>query len=419
MRTFFVLNILFLSLSLSMLGQTTKHVLFLGNSYTAVNNLPQIVASLAQNMGDSLVYNQNLPGGFTLQGHSTNSTSLSFIQQGTWDYVVLQEQSQKPSWPITQVITEVFPYAKILCDSIRNANPCATPLFYMTWGRKNGDASNCPNWPPVCTYEGMDSLLNLRYCMMADSNDAYVSPVGAVWRYIRNNNSINLYAADESHPSLAGSYAAACTFYSLIFQKNPVLITENYGLDKDVAMDIRSAAKIIAFDSLSKWNVGKYIPEANFTSNQVFDSIIFTNKSVYANTYHWNFGDGNTSTLFEPHHKYLTGGNYHVYLEVSKCNQIDTTSLDIQVLPTLIKKIKHINVEVFPNPIENEINIKTDKAYQISNINIISIEGKLIESFDSIEGKSIKLRTQKLSSGIYILNFEIEGKTHHYRIIKK
>ena len=187
-----------------------KRALFLGNSYTYVNNLPQMVADVASSTGDSLIFDSNTPGGYTLEGHSTNATSLAKIAMGNWDYVVLQEQSQRPSFPINQVITDVFPYARFL-DSVINAqNICAETAFYMTWGRKNGDASNCAVWPPVCTYSGMDSLLRLRYMMMADSNDAIVSPVGAVWNFIRQNYPlIELYQADESHPSVAGSYAAA------------------------------------------------------------------------------------------------------------------------------------------------------------------------------------------------------------------
>lgn len=71
-------------------------------------------------------------------------------------------------------------------------------------GKKEGDAGNCPFWPPVCTYSGMDSLLNLRYRMMAEDNDALLSPVGQVWHYIRDNHpEIELYNADMSHPSSA------------------------------------------------------------------------------------------------------------------------------------------------------------------------------------------------------------------------
>ena len=43
-------------------AQDSKRVLFIGNSYTEVNNLPQMVANVAQSMGDEVVYNSNTPG---------------------------------------------------------------------------------------------------------------------------------------------------------------------------------------------------------------------------------------------------------------------------------------------------------------------------------------------------------------------
>ena len=91
-----------------------KKVLFLGNSYTGVNNLPQMIANVALSVGDSLIFDSNTPGGYTLQGHSTNTTSLSKIAVGDWDFVVLQEQSQLPSFPDGQVQSSVFPFARAL-----------------------------------------------------------------------------------------------------------------------------------------------------------------------------------------------------------------------------------------------------------------------------------------------------------------
>ena len=79
---------------------------------------------------------------------------------------------------------------------------------------------NCPNWPPVCTYEGMDDLLHERYLMMANQNEALVSPVGAVWRHIRDSNyDFELYSPDGSHPSTLGSYIAGVCFYTTLHFK--------------------------------------------------------------------------------------------------------------------------------------------------------------------------------------------------------
>ena len=159
-------------------AQDTKRVLFVGNSYTYVNNLPLILSNLFLAGGDTLEWEQSTPGGATLEGHSTNNSTLSWIAQGTWDHVVLQGQSQRPSFPPSQVANQVYPYAKILCDSIYAANPCTEPIFYMTWGRKNGDQQNCQFYPPLCTYEGMQLRLRTSYLQMAVDNNCTVAPGG-------------------------------------------------------------------------------------------------------------------------------------------------------------------------------------------------------------------------------------------------
>lgn len=228
-------------------------VLFIGNSYTEVNNLPQLISHLATSTGDTVEYAAQTPGGCTFQQHLTGA--LSLIRQGGWDYVVLQEQSQLPSFPESQFMSQCYPFATQLCDTIRKYNPEANIVFYMTWGRKNGDQQNCPYFPPLCTYEGMDSLLYERYMMLAEDNQAMVSPVGYVWRYIRSNfPDIELYQADESHPSLAGSYAAACTFYTTLFGKTPIWIATDENVPADQAVIIRDVVAELVFDSLERWS---------------------------------------------------------------------------------------------------------------------------------------------------------------------
>lgn len=228
-------------------------VLFIGNSYTEVNNLPQLISNLASSAGDTIVFASHTPGGCTFQQHL--SGALSLIRQGGWDYVVLQEQSQLPSFPYSQFMSESYPFARGLCDSIRAYNPDTKIVFYMTWGRKNGDQQNCPYYPPLCTYEGMDSLLFARYMMMAEDNRTLVSPVGYVWHYIRDHYpDIELYQSDESHPSLAGSYTAACTFYATLFHKTPMAITTDEGVGTERSEWIRRAATELVYDSLSRWS---------------------------------------------------------------------------------------------------------------------------------------------------------------------
>ena len=209
-----------------------QRVLFIGNSYTAANNLPTMVATIASSANQSLVCSQQTLGGATFYQHSQSNATYAKLASQNWDYVVLQAQSQEPSFPYSQFSWQTLPYAIELVDSIRSLAPCAQPVFFRTWGRENGDQANCAVFPPLCTYEGMDSMLHRHYSLMADTTDAYLSPVGTVWKHIRDTDStINLYTSDGSHPSLAGTYAAACTFFTMITRMDPNTITDDQNLN--------------------------------------------------------------------------------------------------------------------------------------------------------------------------------------------
>lgn len=318
-----LLVIAFVSLSLACIAQTTRRVLFLGNSYTYFNNMPQTVANMATSIGDVLTFDMHAPGGFTIDNHSTSTTTRNKITQGNWDYVVIQEQSQLPSFPGY--------FANGLhgiAENIRNNSPCGRIMFYMTWGRKNGDAANCVNWPPVCTYLGMDSLIRLSYTDMAQTHYGELSPVGAAWRYVRQHHpGINLYEPDESHPSAAGSYLVACCFYTSIFKKNPLSVTHNAGISASDAAILRQAAKIVVFDSLAHWDHSAGAPTANFAYSigSGTNQVVCTNySSDYADSYLWNFGDGNTSTQKHPTHSYANNGTYTITLTAYNCD-LNTT----------------------------------------------------------------------------------------------
>ena len=72
-------------------------------------------------------------------------------------------------------------------------------------------------------------------------------------------------------------------------------------------------------------------PNAAFTSAVDGLSVSFTNGSIGADTYSWDFGDGNTSTAVSPTHTYNGGGTYTVSLTVTNAGGSDTASEEITV----------------------------------------------------------------------------------------
>ena len=211
--------------------------------------MPQMVSDIALSFGDTMDFESSTPGGATFNSHSTNTTTLNKISQKPWDYVVLQAQSQEPSFPPSQVANDVYPYAQTLIDSIASNSSCTEPIFFMTWGGKFGDQQNCPFYPPICTYTGMQQRLRESYLEMAFTHNATCSPVGMAWKEsIFQDSALNLFSPDNSHPSIYGSYLSACTFYATIFKKTP--IGSSYipnGINNSTALFLQTIASNTVF----------------------------------------------------------------------------------------------------------------------------------------------------------------------------
>ncbi|MEY4487227.1 MAG: hypothetical protein RL440_1772 [Bacteroidota bacterium] len=246
-----ILSVSFM-LSNLLLAQDTLRALFIGNSYMGVNNLPQMVQDLSNSLGDVLIYDSNTPGGQTFQMQAANPVNYQKMAAQEWDYIILQGQSQEPSFPFDQVNSQTLPYAVQLADSAKAIQPCSQVNYFMTWGRQNGD----PQWDSINTFDKMNTRLRDAYLRIADSANAAVSPVGVAWKYVRDNYPvINLYQQDGSHPSLTGSYLAACVFYSSLYHKPSTGSTYNPGIDLADALLLQQIASSIVLDSLSTWKL--------------------------------------------------------------------------------------------------------------------------------------------------------------------
>ena len=356
-----ILAIFLLFLGFHLNAQETKNVLFIGNSYTYYNNLPVLIQNLAASNGDVLNKDENTPVGMTLNWHSSNATTLSKIDGGEWDYVVLQEQSQIPSFSPGQVATDSKPFAKILCDSIKENNACSKPMFFMTWGRENGDAGNCAAYPPICTYEGMQQRLRESYLEMTTENEAECAPVGMAWKKVREDfPAIELYQADESHPSLEGSYLAACVFYTSIFHKSTVGNSFISTLDSTTAFRLQTIASATVLDSLEVWQI-----DTNAVLPIVFDSVISACDSLELNG-NWLYSDTTFSdSTFINAPCDISIVNYVISIHKDEANII---AFD-QLLPAKTEEQTGIYMSVFAENFDSLVLYNNDTVVAIFYVN--------------------------------------------------
>ncbi len=414
MKKKYILFLLFVWFNVQ--AQTTKKVMFVGNSYIQYNNLPNLISQAAQTTNDVLIYDSNLIGGSSFIDHAFNQITINKINSNQWDYVVLQEQSQKPAFPINYVNYYVYPYATQLTQIITQNYACSVPIFYTTWGRQNGDPQICFNG--VCSYEVMDNLLQERYHQMAVTNKGIISPVAQVWRYIRANHpNINLYTSDQSHPSLEGSMAAAYTFYAVIFRKDPTLVTFNGNLSTQTAAIIKHAVKEVVYNQLENYFVDVHDNFANFEFDISSESNIqFFNTAVNATNYVWNFGDGSFSSDQNPTHNYNQAGNYNVTLNLTICGKTYSKTKLVTVSTLSNENFIKERVKVYPNPSSKLLNVSIS---DLDEVLIFDFLGRSFKPKYSSTSNTTQIEIDNLIQGSYILKIKKETKILQFKFIKR
>ncbi len=411
---------LFLFIPALLTAQTTKKVkaLFIGNSYTYSNNLPLLISNLALANNDTLKYDDYTPGGYTFYNHFNDNNCKTKINSSIWDYVVLQAQSQEPSFSPFQVNSQTLPYAIKLDSMIKEDINCDKTIFFETWGRKNGDASNCAVYPPVCTYSGMQNRLRDSYKKFADTCQAVMSPVGEAFRLsIQLNPSLELYQPDQSHPSLEGSYLAACVFYEVLFQKSVYPNQYLSTLNLSTANFLQLVAHKVVGDSLKVWNLGYNLPWAGFTYNPVGGlNYLFTSYSPFlSNT--WYFGDGSTSNNALTQHTYSASGTYTVSHVVKDTCRTDSVTQVINITTTgLNTKVNNNKFVMYPNPANEYLSLKGRDEIESENfkIEIRNTMGQLLYNEKYSEIISIK----QLKNGIYFLKVFNSEESYNLQFIK-
>lgn len=142
-----------------------------------------------------------------------------------FDLAIMMDCSQCPIHP--QLKSVFRDYAKKNADTVRKHG--AKPVFFMSWAY-----ADAPE---------MTAQLAEAYTQAANDNNVFVIPAGLAFaRSVAQRPELNLYVADKRHPSLAGTYLAACTVYASLFKKSPVGLNYTAGLDESTAKFLQAVA---------------------------------------------------------------------------------------------------------------------------------------------------------------------------------
>ena len=209
--------------TLAALAEDPQRILFIGNSYTGVNKLPDVFVEVVKSSGrQAPVVKSSTPGGRTLKQHLAIVGSMKLVDEGGWDVVVLQGQSQEPAIAEKDraVRKEFQESAAELCKRVRAKSPKAKIYFYETWARHpdywkvRGE-----KWVDVgADPKEMQSRLRGWYGVVAKDNGATLVPCGDAWELnYAADKPVRLHSKDNSHPEFVGTYLNALIFFGKIY----------------------------------------------------------------------------------------------------------------------------------------------------------------------------------------------------------
>ena len=199
-------------------------MLFIGNSFTQRNNLPGLLAEMAAARDMCVKHDLISTGGASLRTHWNAGRAARAIATGGYDYVVLQEQSTLPVKNAKRMAENV----RLFDESIKRAG--SKTVLYMTWARQH-------------TPEAQQAIA-AAYNTIGEELGAIVVPVGSAWQnFLSAHSKPALYDRDQSHPTLAGSYLAACVFLAVLLKARPLGIEFGpTGLDKQEMTALQDSA---------------------------------------------------------------------------------------------------------------------------------------------------------------------------------
>lgn len=227
-------------------GAPPKSILFVGNSFFYYNNsMHNYVLNLARVADakdkDAYRYVSVTISGSGFDWHDIESYfkpnaigKYSFVGDNEvrfnkfdkpFDAVILNDCSQCPVHP--QLKGAFHEYAKKHSDTVVKHG--ARPAFFMTWAYKDKPE--------------MTAQLAEEYTVAGNQNNVLVIPAGLAFaKAIARRPDLEFYQSDKRHPSLIGTYLAACTIYAAVYGKSPVGNSFNGGVDNKLANFLQTVA---------------------------------------------------------------------------------------------------------------------------------------------------------------------------------
>ncbi len=201
--------------------QDTNKILFIGNSHTYYNNMPAIFKEIADADGINCEVSSVTASGYKLSEFADKNDEYgiqvySLLTQYEWDYVVVQENRRT----LIENPTQTEKAVKTLHSLIKKAG--AKMVIYATQPNNIGYEFTLNSTKLYLTDLQIEQILTRNNFKISNEYEGLIALSGTNFmRVMLDFPEIKMYKSDNLHPTVQGSYLAACTIYHTIFGKTP------------------------------------------------------------------------------------------------------------------------------------------------------------------------------------------------------
>jgi hypothetical protein len=195
-------------------------------------------------------------GGYSLRMHWKSRAALMKIRNGHYSHVVLQGHSLSAIDHPDELAEDAERFHSAITAS------GSRTVLYETWARKP-NTSLYKKHTVVRTFDDMVGRIDTAYSGIARRLHAELAPVGGAFvRAWKSEPAVAVWGSDGSHPTLAGSYLAACVLYGAITGRDPRESNwAPFPIDARLGAQLRSVASA-TLSSIPEWPAGDLVPAA-------------------------------------------------------------------------------------------------------------------------------------------------------------
>ena len=400
-------------------AQKPINILFIGNSFTASNDLQNIVKQFMLADGTPVNTYAYAPGGISVgdvsmgtAAHMNNPLVFDLIKDTEWDFLVLQDNQGRfaldsAKFPSTAASKVIEGHIKIR-DSFHYHHPCAKMIWFSGWGFEDEDTL-------------MINKITNNYRVLNDSAKDVIAPIGPAWKQsIIEKPLYKLWSPDGAHPDVTGSYLTAAVIYGTITQKDVSANLFNHSLIPPDAAFLKMIAQKTLINPVVRIKSNlKGIEPVNISWD-------LTNLKAPAGKllYRWYLDNTLIATSADSVFTPKKSGKYRLWTKDNLGNWQKSCEQEVNISLSIPSEMESRNsLSLSPNPFDNQLNISIQSLNSgNARISVYDIQGrKMTEVSIAIKegNNAVTVSSMEWPGGFYFIELNLNGSIMNHKVLKR